>query len=68
MVKSREGRAVSQKTLTSEEMSEFYRDFLNRKRADHVSYNVEWQKRNAKIVWLSLRAVLEDVFVEKKNK
>ena len=27
----------------------------------------EWQKRNAKIVWLTFRANLERLFTEKKN-
>ncbi len=61
---SREDKAGG---VTSEEMSEFYRAFLNGKRRDHLSYNLEWQKRNARIVWLSLLANLEDVFVERKK-
>lgn len=40
-------------TLTSDEMSVFYKDFLNRQWSSHVTYSLEWQKRNAKILVLS---------------
>ncbi len=62
-----EKEAAETSTVTSDEMSEFYRDFLNNQRKAHLAYNLEWQKRNAKIVWLSLKVAVEDFFTEKKK-
>ncbi|XP_023343678.1 apoptogenic protein 1, mitochondrial [Eurytemora carolleeae] len=41
------------KTLTSEEMSEFYREFMNQQWRNHLQYNLDWQKRNFKIIFLT---------------
>ena len=40
-------------------MSAFYKDFLDRKWAEHLRFNIEWQKRNFKLLGLSVRVALE---------
>ncbi|ESO87739.1 hypothetical protein LOTGIDRAFT_127290, partial [Lottia gigantea] len=37
-------------TLSAEEMSEFYREFLNKNYKSHVQYNLEWYKRNISLL------------------
>lgn len=59
--------AAGGNTVSSEEMSRFYRDFLNRKWPDHLAYNVEWQKRNLKIVLLTLAVSLQSLLRERKS-
>lgn len=41
-------------TLNADEMSKFYKDFLDSKWSSHLQFNVEWQKRNFTIVFLSM--------------
>ena len=43
-------------------MSVFYKAFLDDNRASHVAYNVEWQKRNARILALSVAVWIESKF------
>ena len=52
-------------TLSADEMSEFYRDFMNNNWRNHLDYNKEWQKRNWKIIWLMLRVNLEKLLSRK---
>ncbi|XP_018335542.1 APOPT family protein CG14806, mitochondrial [Agrilus planipennis] len=47
--------------LTPDEMSEFYKSFLDKNWETHVNYNFEWYKRNFSILLLSLRVYLEDI-------
>jgi len=51
--------------LTAEEMSEFYKDFLDRKLSSHKAYNLEWQARNFKLVCLSVAVAIENLFRRK---
>ena len=48
-------------TLTADEMSEFYKSFLDRKWSTHLHYNIEWQKRNFTILILSILVGIENV-------
>ena len=50
---------TNKKNLSADEMSEFYKSFLDRKLADHSTYNLQWQIRNFKIVCLSIAVSLE---------
>lgn len=45
--------------LTAEEMSVFYKSFLDKNWRSHLTYNWEWYKRNALLVLLHLRVNLE---------
>ena len=47
------------RNLSAEEMSEFYKSFLDMKLAEHAAYNREWQARNFKLVALSLAVAVE---------
>lgn len=49
------------KTLTADEMSEFYKTFLDKNWKTHVQYNVEWYKRNLTMLFLALRVNLENM-------
>jgi len=53
---------TNKKNLSADEMSEFYKSFLDRKLADHSTYNLQWQIRNFKIVCLSIAVSLEKLF------
>jgi len=48
-------------TLTADEMSEFYKDFLDRNWSSHIQYNIEWQKRNFTIIFLSILVGIENL-------
>lgn len=43
-------------TATADQMSKFYKDFLDRHWRTHVTYNFEWYKRNISIVQLMMNA------------
>ncbi|CAG9765604.1 unnamed protein product [Ceutorhynchus assimilis] len=45
--------------LNADEMSEFYKTFLNKNWQTHVAYNFEWYGRNFHLLMLSLRVHLE---------
>ncbi|XP_031350982.1 COA8 family protein CG14806, mitochondrial-like isoform X2 [Photinus pyralis] len=49
----------SAQPLSSDEMSQFYKKFLDDNWKSHVSYNFEWYKRNFRILYLALRVSLE---------
>lgn len=53
--------ASNKKTLSADEMSAFYKAFLDDKWKSHLAYNVEWQKRNFAIVALALRIKVEKI-------
>jgi len=53
---------TDKQTLTAEEMSGFYREFLNSNWKDHVKYNIEWQKRNWKIIGLGGLVQIQKLF------
>lgn len=41
-------------TATADQMSEFYKDFLDRNWKTHLNYNFEWYKKNISIVQLMM--------------
>eukprot|EP00091_Calanus_sinicus_P025506 TRINITY_DN976_c0_g1_i1.p1 TRINITY_DN976_c0_g1~~TRINITY_DN976_c0_g1_i1.p1 ORF type:complete len:175 (-),score=48.11 TRINITY_DN976_c0_g1_i1:23-547(-) len=49
-------------TLTADEMSIFYREFMNKQWKNHLEYNKEWQKRNWSIIGLMARVKLQTLF------
>lgn len=49
------------RALTADEMSEFYKRFLDDNWKIHVNYNFEWYKRNFELLFLALRVSLENV-------
>ena len=52
-------------TLNADEMSEFYKEFLDRNWASHIQYNIEWQKRNFTIIFLSILVGIENLVKRK---
>ena len=52
-------------TLSADEMSIFYGDFMNKHWRSHLDYNKEWQKRNWTIIWLMFRVNLQSLFKSK---
>lgn len=49
------------KTLTADEMSEFYKAFLDKNWKSHVQYNVEWYRRNFTMLFLAFRVSVESL-------
>lgn len=41
-------------TLTADEMSIFYKQFLDKNRESHFNYNIAWYTRNIKILFLGI--------------
>ncbi|XP_013410764.1 APOPT family protein CBG23705, mitochondrial [Lingula anatina] len=54
--------------LTTSEMSEFYRCFLNENYRRHVEYNKEWYKRNISLLWPAVKVNIERLLWKKKAK
>ena len=52
-------------TLSADEMSIFYRDFMNKHWKSHLDYNKEWQRRNWTIIWFMFKVKLQSVFISK---
>lgn len=50
-----------QKRLTADEMSKFYKSFLDKHLHIHAQYNKEWYKRNVRNLLLSARVWLERI-------
>ena len=48
-------------TLSADEMSIFYREFMNKQRKNHLEYNKEWQKRNWTIIGLMARVKVQNL-------
>lgn len=48
--------------LTAEEMSDFYKDFLDKNWKNHVNYNFSWYKKNFRILVLSLGVQIQNLF------
>ncbi|CAD5231426.1 unnamed protein product [Bursaphelenchus xylophilus] len=44
--------------VSAEEMSVFYRDFLNQRRSELANYNSEWYRRNFSLIWPALKVNL----------
>lgn len=47
------------KPLSADEMSEFYKKFLDNNWKSHVRYNFEWYKRNFFMLYLAFRASVQ---------
>lgn len=47
------------RTLTADEMSEFYKKFLDDNWSTHVKYNLEWYRKNFTLLLMALRANFE---------
>ncbi|XP_013199447.1 COA8 family protein CG14806, mitochondrial [Amyelois transitella] len=48
--------------LTADEMSVFYKSFLDKNWKTHIAYNKEWYKKNVKLLGLSLHVKLKRLF------
>ncbi|VEN38402.1 unnamed protein product [Callosobruchus maculatus] len=58
-INSYQTRGEEKKQLTADEMSEFYKRFLDDTWQTHLAYNMEWYKRNFTLLFLSLWVSLE---------
>jgi len=56
---------VAKTTISAEEMSVYYKKFLDSKWRSHIDYNLEWQKRNFSILFLAFRVQLESLISKK---
>jgi len=54
-------------TINANEMSVFYKSFLDSHWKSHLDYNKEWQKRNFQILFLAFKVKLETIFSTKNN-
>lgn len=41
--------------VSANELSEFYRDFLNDRHVAMMAYNKEWYRRNLQLIWPALK-------------
>ena len=53
-------------TLSANEMSIFYKEFMNKHWRNHLDYNKEWQKKNWTIIYLMFRVKLQK-FLQRKS-
>lgn len=51
----------AERQLTADEMSEFYKQFLDKNWKLHLDYNVQWYKINFTLLYLSLRVCIEKI-------
>ncbi|KAL3873067.1 hypothetical protein ACJMK2_036226 [Sinanodonta woodiana] len=58
---------VTNITLTPDEMSEFYKKFLDDNYQAHKNYNWEWYKKNISLTWLTLKVNLLNI-ITRRNK
>lgn len=58
-LKEKYGDSKGQKRLTADEMSKFYKTFLDEHLHIHKAYNKEWYKRNVRNLLLSARVWLQ---------
>ena len=49
-------------TINANEMSVFYKKFLDDHWTSHLDYNKQWQRRNFHILFLALKVKLETMF------
>ena len=52
VLKEKYQNEVNKSTISAEEMSVYYKKFLDSKWRSHIDYNLEWQKRNFTILFL----------------
>ncbi|KAI0210551.1 Cytochrome c oxidase assembly factor 8 [Lamellibrachia satsuma] len=62
MLKKKSGKDDSDMTLTPDEMSVFYKHFLDANYKLHKEYNREWYYRNIQILWSSFKVVTSRLF------
>ena len=55
-------------TLTTDDLAEFYRQFLNDNREKHFKYNIEWHQKNIKLLWPGIKANLSKFGKQFTNK
>lgn len=48
--------STSGQQLTANDLSEFYRAFLDENRGKHQNYNVEWHMKNLSLLWPGIKA------------
>lgn len=58
-VNARLAKCEGKQALTADEMSEFYKKFLDDNWSIHVKYNFEWYKKNFTLLLMALRANVE---------
>ncbi|XP_061699247.1 cytochrome c oxidase assembly factor 8 isoform X1 [Syngnathoides biaculeatus] len=56
------GRCGRRRTLSTEEMSVFYKNFLDKNRERHARYNKEWYRRNLSVTVLMARVALHKLW------
>jgi hypothetical protein len=61
VIKQRYSNDNAKTTLNADEMSEFYKEWLDSKWSSHLQFNIEWQKRNFTIVFLSMLVRIQNV-------
>lgn len=59
---SRRDEQGRRRSLDSEEMAVFYKNFLDKNRTRHANYNKEWYRRNFTITFLMARVTLQNVW------
>ncbi|KAG8176520.1 hypothetical protein JTE90_021811 [Oedothorax gibbosus] len=52
---SAEKNLPKEESLSAEEMSVFYKDFLDKNRIKHISYNWNWYKKNVYLIFLATK-------------
>ncbi|CAL1527130.1 unnamed protein product [Lymnaea stagnalis] len=58
-IQSHQSKDVDGKpSLSPEELSVFYRSFLNENRVAHLNYNKEWYKKNISMLWPALKVAV----------
>lgn len=53
---------TDKQNLTADEMSVFYKAFLDKNWKLHLNYNVEWYKKNFALLSLAIRVKLMKLF------
>lgn len=48
-------KAQGKTSITADDMSVFYKNFLDKNWQSHFKYNLDWYKRNVKLLFLELR-------------
>lgn len=54
-------KAQGKPTVTADDMSVFYKQFLDKNWQSHFNYNIAWYRRNLKILFLGIAAKLSNL-------
>ena len=57
-------RAQGKKELTADDMSVFYKQFLDKNWQSHFNYNIAWYKRNIKILFYGIAAKISKLKIK----